>query len=82
MLLVCVILYYFTFIFVFSMFYRSLEENEAFLEILGVMDKSGKKLKFLLERSIAGLLRSSALVREGQSSSSPILESIVLLGFG
>ena len=64
MLLVCVILFYFTFLFVFSVFYRSLEEKEAFLEILGIKDKSGKKLKFLLERSIAGDLRSSALALE------------------
>ena len=36
MLLVCVILFYFTFLFVFFVFYRSLEEKEAFLEIFGV----------------------------------------------
>ena len=33
MLLVCVILFYFTFRFVFSLFYRFMEENETFLEI-------------------------------------------------
>ena len=44
-----------------------MEENEAFLEILGVKNKSGKKLKFLLERSIAGDLRSSALALERPS---------------
>ena len=49
MLLVCVILFYFIFLFVFSVFYRYLEEKEVFLEILGIKDKSGKKLKFLLE---------------------------------
>ena len=54
MLLVCVILFYFTFLFVFSVFYRSLEEKAALLEILGIKDKNGKKLKFLLERLIAG----------------------------
>ena len=64
MLLVCVILFYFTFLFVFYVFYRSSEEKEAFLEILGIKDKSGKKLKFLLKQSIAGDLLSSALALE------------------
>ena len=46
------------------MFYRSLEEKEAFLEILGVKDKSWKKLKFLPERSIAEDMQLSTLALE------------------
>ena len=59
-------LYYFFlfyFLFVFFVFYRSLEENEAILEIKGLKDKLGKTLS-LLEQSNAGYLRSSALALE------------------
>ena len=59
----------------FFVFYRSLEGNEVFLEILGVKDKSGKKLKFLPERSIVRDLRLSALALEHprQGTSTPAL---------
>ena len=36
----------FYFLFVFSMFYRYLEEKEAFMEILDLKDKSWEKLEF------------------------------------
>jgi hypothetical protein len=42
-------------------FYRSLKEKEAFMEILGLKDKSWENVKFLPEQSIVGDLRSSTL---------------------
>jgi hypothetical protein len=36
----------FYFLFVLSMFYRFLEEREAFLKILGLKDKTWENLKF------------------------------------
>ena len=39
---------------VFSMFYRSFEENEPFMEISGLKDKSWKKLEFCQSDRVQG----------------------------
>jgi hypothetical protein len=52
----------FYFLYVFSLFYRFLEEKEAFLKVLDLKKQISEKLEVLKVKSIAGDLRSSALL--------------------
>jgi hypothetical protein len=57
----------FYFLFVFSLFYRFLEENEAFLEVSGLKTKFGKKAGDFVSEIDRTNLRSSVPTLERPS---------------